>query len=154
MQHDWDKNLLALAKHVAGWSKDPSTKVGAVVVAKDDRRKIAHGYNGFPPGIEDTHDRLNHRPTKYRLVVHAERNALDNATFEVTDGTLYCTVHPCRECAKSIISRRIARVVTNPIPPVVPGTWTEEIPEARALLAEAGVEVTVLDPDERGEIPF
>ena len=141
----WDERFLELARHVAGWSKDPSTRVGAAVVAADDRRKIALGYNGFPPGIADAPERLADRKTKYDLMNHAEENALDNATFDVRGGTLYCTGHPCVRCARAIITRRIARVVTEPLPPIEPGRWTEEIPAARAMLAEAGVAVEVID---------
>ncbi len=76
---------------------------------------------------------------------HAEENALHNATFDVRGGTLYCTRHPCVRCARAIISRRIARVVTGPLPEIEPGRWTEEIPMARDMLAEASVEVVVID---------
>jgi deoxycytidylate deaminase len=48
----WDARFMALAEHVAGWSKDPSTKVGAVIVSPD-RRQLTTGYNGFPQGIAD-----------------------------------------------------------------------------------------------------
>ena len=47
----WDERFVRIAFEVATWSKDPGTKVGAVLVA--DRRIIASGYNGFPQGIED-----------------------------------------------------------------------------------------------------
>jgi dCMP deaminase len=117
--------------------------VGAVVVARDDRRKISLGYNGFPPNIADDH-RLENRAKKYSLTIHAERNALDNATFDVIGGTIYCTSHPCRDCAKSIASRRIARVVCPPLPPIEAGRWTEELPEAQEILWEAGIQVTFI----------
>jgi dCMP deaminase len=55
----WDKNFLQLAKTVSTFSKDPSTKVGAVIV-DDDNRVISIGYNGFPKGIKDD-NRLDNR---------------------------------------------------------------------------------------------
>lgn len=106
----WDHKLMGLALHIGGWSKDPSTQVGAVLRG-GDVRQIAIGYNGFPPGIADTAERLHDREVKYKLVQHAERNALDNCFFDAAGGTLYVTRHPCSDCAKSIVSRRIARVV-------------------------------------------
>jgi dCMP deaminase len=142
---NWDVRFLALARYVAQWSKDTSTRVGAVVVAADDRRKLAIAYNGFPPGVADTPERLADRPIKYALMNHAEENALDNATFDVRGGTLYCTIHPCVRCTRAILSRRVARVVTGPLPPVEPGRWTEEIPLAQQLLREAGVEVVICE---------
>lgn len=140
---DWDDRFICLAEHVATWSKDPSTRVGAVVVARDDRRKISHGYNGFPPGITDD-DRLATREVKYKITMHAERNALDNATFDVAGATIYCPLPPCLECAKSIMSRRLVRVVTRPHPTPEAGRWTAEIPEALALLSEARIEMVVI----------
>jgi len=136
---------MGLTRYVATASKDPSTQMGAVVVARDDRRKIAFGYNGLPPGLADTPERLSDRKTKYSLMQHAEANALDNATFNVLGATIYCTAHPCLRCALSIISRRVARVVCPPLPPIEPDRWTAEIPEAQRVLAEAGVRVDVVD---------
>ena len=53
---DWNKRFLDLAGHVAGWSKDPSTKVGAVIV-NDDKQVLGLGYNGFPRGVHDCEER-------------------------------------------------------------------------------------------------
>ena len=39
---DWNQRFMDLAKHVAGWSKDPSTQVGAVVV-NDKKQVISMG---------------------------------------------------------------------------------------------------------------
>lgn len=136
------RRYLGLAFHVAAWSKDPSTKVGCVVVGKN-RRQIAIGYNGFPEGIADTEERLNDRPTKYRLTQHAERNAVDNATFDLTGATLVTTLHPCVECAKSILSKGIATVVTTPAPIREP--WKQSAEWAAELFKEAGVEVVVIE---------
>lgn len=72
------------------WSKDPSSQVAAIAVG-DTPNQVAWGYNGFPPGIADTHERLTDRDTKYRLTRHAEPNALSNAWFPVR--TLYVTHH-------------------------------------------------------------
>ncbi len=45
----WDKRFLKLAREISTWSKDPSSKIGAVIV-NDERRILATGYNGFPRG--------------------------------------------------------------------------------------------------------
>jgi dCMP deaminase len=134
-----DRRGLALAAHVAGWSKDPTTKVGAVIVGKDPR-DLCVGYNGFPPGIADTPDRLMHRPTKHALTQHAERNALDNAHFDIRGATLYTTLAPCVNCAKSIVSKGISRVVCAEVPTHEP--WADEAERGKAILEEAGVVVT------------
>ena len=49
----WKKRFLKLSKEIAEWSKDPSTKVGALIIS-EDKNIISTGYNGFPRGIEDT----------------------------------------------------------------------------------------------------
>lgn len=107
----WDRRFMDLALHVAQWSKDPSTKVGAVIV-RPDRRIVSVGYNGFPTGVCDHEERYAERAVKYKFVSHAERNALDNVTQDVTGCTLYSTLQPCSECAKSIIQKGISEVVT------------------------------------------
>lgn len=141
-----DRRHMGLAFHVAGWSKDPSTKVGCVVVGTH-ARNIAFGYNGFPPGIADTEDRLSDREVKYRLTQHAERNALDNAVFDLTGGRLISTLFPCIECAKSIVSKGIRTVVTTStsIPSGSFGAASQSAEWAAELFKEAGVEVVVLE---------
>jgi dCMP deaminase len=108
---NWDIRFLDLASHVAFWSKDPSTKVGAVIANKD-HQVLSLGYNGFPRGVRDLKSRYEDRDTKLLFVAHAERNALDNAFTDVRGATLYSTLCPCNECAKSIIQRGIGRVIT------------------------------------------
>lgn len=108
----WNERFMCLAEHVAEWSKDPSTKVGAVIV-NDKKQVLAMGYNGFPRGVEDTPERYADRATKLNFVAHAERNALDNAFTSVEGATLYSTLYPCSDCAKGIIQRGIKTVVTS-----------------------------------------
>ena len=107
----WDQRFLDLAEHVALWSKDPRTKVGAVIV-DEKKRVVSVGYNGFPRGVDDDDARYEDRPTKHLFVAHAERNALDNAPLMVDGCTIYVPLLPCNECAKSIIQKGITKVVT------------------------------------------
>ena len=67
MSDKWDKRFLELAKHISGWSKDPSTKVGCIVVG-EDREIRSTGFNGFPRGIEDKQERLEDREQKLSLI--------------------------------------------------------------------------------------
>ena len=110
----WDLRFLELADHIAQWSKDPRTKVGAVIV-DEKKRVVSVGYNGFPRGVGDDDSRYVDRPTKHLFVAHAERNALDNAPLMVEGCTIYVPLLPCNECAKSIIQKGIIKVVTRPI---------------------------------------
>lgn len=107
----WSERFMALAEHVATWSKDPSTQVGCVIVDKQNR-VVSIGFNGFPRGVKDDVARYADRDTKLLFVAHAERNALDNAPLSVDGCTLYTPLFPCNECAKSIIQKGISKVVS------------------------------------------
>ena len=113
----WDERFMKLAREISTWSKDPSSKIGAVIV-NDERRILATGYNGFPRGIADTEERLNDREQKYPRIVHGEMNALMNALYSgvsVKDATIYVWGLPvCSECTKSVIQSGIKRVVITP----------------------------------------
>ena len=107
----WDNRFLELAEMVSSWSKDPSTKVGAVIT--DGKHVVSVGFNGFPPNCEDKEEWLNDRPTKYKLVIHAEVNAIANANRSLRGTTLYSfPLCPCGECAKHIAVSGISRVVS------------------------------------------
>lgn len=110
----WDLRFLDMAKLVAGWSKDPRTKVGCVIV-RQDKTIASVGFNGLPRGIEDLPGRLYDRDTKHKLILHAEENALAFHR-QGSDGgslTLYTwPVPPCSQCACRIIQAGICRVVS------------------------------------------
>jgi len=103
-------------------SKDPSTKVGAIVVNNDNDRIIGSGYNGFPNGIKDsdlpwTKDSSKFEETKYAYVVHAEANCLVNANSNNLQGhTMYVTLFPCSSCTKLIIQKGIKKIVFLKLP--------------------------------------
>jgi dCMP deaminase len=144
---DWDRRFLDLCEHIATWSKDPSTKLGSVIV-DDKKRIVSVGYNGFPRGVFDYEERYNDRPTKHLFVAHAERNALDNSPMIVENCTLYVPLMPCSECAKSIIQRGITRVVTY-----IPEREGKEFnwPFTQTMFSEAGVELSLLARLEKQE---
>ena len=137
---DWNQRFMDLAHHVADWSKDPSTKVGAVIV-NDNKQVLGLGYNGFPRGVYDCPERYNNRSIKLLFVAHAERNALDNAT-SVEGATLYSTLFPCTECTKGIIQRGIKRVITTA--PSDDKARLFHLGTSKVMLDEAGVEVILL----------
>jgi dCMP deaminase len=138
---DWDKRFLELADHVAQWSKDPRTKVGAVIV-DEKKRVVSVGYNGFPRGVDDDDARYEDRQTKHLFVAHAERNALDNAPLMVDGCTLYVPLVPCNECAKSIIQKGIQRVVSY-VPDRDGAGFNWHI--TTTMFIEAGVELFLID---------
>lgn len=133
---------MGLARTISERSKDPSTKVGAVVV--DERQVIAAtGYNGFPRGIQDLPERWENRETKLTYVVHAEVNALLNASKSLVGCILY--VYPlfsCSNCAKAVIQAGIKRIVAH-----APDLERQECKYDAAIqmYKEAGVEICLID---------
>jgi dCMP deaminase len=150
MSERWDNHFLQSAFDEARMSKDPSTRVGAVIVGPD-REKRATGFNGFPRGVVDSLDRLNNREVKLRLTVHAEMNAVLNAArtgTSVKGCTLYLVATddsqmiwggaPCTRCAVELIQAGIAEIVSIPFKNV-PSRWADDVAFAETVLKEAGV---------------
>jgi dCMP deaminase len=142
----WHGRFLDLATLVGSWSKDPSMKVGAVIVAPD-RSVLGTGYNGFPRGVVDRKEWLDHRPTKYMTIVHAELNAIlaANAVLRGSEATLYCSAgFPCPDCMKHIIQAGIRRVVFPPqfvrsVDTAQAIDWDERSAHSAAMAEDAGV---------------
>lgn len=142
----WDRRFLALAHHVSGWSKDPSTKVGAVIV-RPNRTIVSLGYNGFPRGTEDYHQLLDDRDTKLKRTVHAEVNAILTAQESLNGCVLYVTpLHPCATCAGIIIQSGIKRVVAK-FAKAPKTEWAEDMKAATRMFKEAGVDVYFVTPE-------
>ena len=141
----WDIRYLNLAKEVSTWSKDPSSKIGAVAVGSKGQ-VLAQGYNGFPRGISDGEIRYTDKQTKYKYVVHAEQNVIYNATYNgvsLDGATLYVYGLPvCSDCAKGIIQVGIKRVV---IPAAnYPEKWVQSFESTVDMFAEVGIDVEIL----------
>lgn len=146
MNDKWDQRYLKLAYEVAQWSKDPSSKIGAVTVGAKGQ-VLSQGFNGFPRGIADLDTRLNNRETKYKFVVHAEMNAIYNATYNgvsLDGSTLYVYGLPiCSECAKGVIQVGIKRVVMPQ--QEMPEKWRDSWLTSMNFFSEAGVEFDFID---------
>ena len=143
----WYLRYLGLAKEVATWSKDPNTQVGAVVVGSKGQI-LSQGYNGFPRGISDSNKRLNDRDIKLSLIVHAEMNAIYNATYSgvsLDGSTIFIHGLPaCSECAKGIIQVGIKRVVVSKECIESRPHWNDSWNKSKAMFAEAGVAIFVV----------
>ena len=124
MSAKWDQRFLKLAEHISGWSKDPSTKVGCVVVG-EDREIRSTGFNGFPRGIADDTARLEDREQKYPLICHAEENAIMHAArtgISLKSCVAYVTWPPCTRCARSLIQAGVSEIV-YPREVEIPERW-------------------------------
>lgn len=142
MSGKWDTRFLTLAEHVAQWSKDPSTKTGAVIVDSNNRI-ISIGYNGFPRGVKDLPERLENRETKYKIIVHAEQNAVLFANGPLVGCRIYIWPFlPCARCAAIVIQAGISEVVA---PPSDNPRWNDDFDLASILFSEAGVKVRIIE---------
>ena len=137
----YNMRYIDIAKAISQWSKDPSSKIGAVAVGEKGQI-LAQGYNGFPRGIADTPERYNDRDTKYKFVVHAEMNVIYNASYNGVslDGAdLYIYGLPtCSECPKGIVQVGIKRVIMPNVR--YPEFWMKNWKESKKIYDEAGVE--------------
>lgn len=144
----WDEYFLTLVDAVGTRATCDRGRSGCVVVR--DRRIVATGYVGSPPGLPHC-DELGHQ---FRQVIdedgelrqhcvrtiHAEQNAICQAArygLPLAGATLYCTMEPCRTCAMLIISVGIKTVVCR--------RRYHAGQDTRELFAAAGVELRVLE---------
>lgn len=145
MDFKWQIRFMRLAKEISTWSKDPSSKIGAVIV-NNNKRVLATGYNGFPKSVADDY-RLNEREKKYPLVIHAEMNTLLNALnngVPVKGSTIFVYGLPvCSECAKNIAQSGISNVVI--MGPDAESKWYDQWQNKTIpLFQECGIDVWIL----------
>ena len=142
----WDDYFMGVALLAAQRSKDPSTQVGACIV-DEHNRILSTGYNGFPQGCSDDEYPWNRDEskgeTKYQFVVHAELNAILNASGKSLLGSkVYVALFPCHECAKAIIQSGVKEVV------YLSDKYhnTSSTMASRRMLCDAGVKLTEFKP--------
>ncbi|MEE9454284.1 MAG: deaminase [Paracoccaceae bacterium] len=136
---DWNKRFLDLAQLVSTWSKDPSTKVGCVIVSPE-RVILGIGFNGFPRGVEDTNERLGDRDTKYLMVQHAETNAIQNSQGNLRRATAYVTHAPCANCCGALIQAGIIKVISLPTPDGLRERLKNSYAASEVMMKEANIE--------------
>ena len=138
----WDARFIELARHISGWSKDPSTKVGCVIIG-EDREIRSTGFNGCPRGIADNLERLEDREQKYPLICHAEENAIMHAArigVSLKGCVAYVTWPPCTGCSRSLIQAGIVEVV-YPADIEIPERWENDFAMSVAMMEAAGITV-------------
>lgn len=140
-QNRWDFRFLALAREIASWSKDPSTKTGAVIVAPD-RRIVSLGYNGFPRKMEDCDEWYDNRDEKYSRTVHCEMNAAIAAKEPLNGHTLYTwPFMSCDRCFVHMIQYGITRFVAPTASADKLERWGNAFNKVRSYAKEMDVEL-------------
>jgi dCMP deaminase len=153
---DWDRYFLEICRVVAKRSKDPNTKLGALIVGPAHEIRST-GYNSLPRSISDTVPERLQRPTKYLWIEHAERNAIYNAARMGTplEGcTIYSELAPCMDCARAIVQAGIREVILDAerVRKYSSEHYNPHFKMTEELFREAGVKMRVVDiglPEER-----
>lgn len=140
---DWTKRFIDMADLVASWSKDPSTRVGAVIV-RPDKTVASVGFNGFPAGMDDSPAAYADREFKLKHIVHAEFNALDHLSASPSGCDIYITHPPCRRCAEDLVVARISRVFFRKPDAALLSRWN--IQDSLDYLDKYGIEYHSYDP--------
>ena len=142
----WHRYFMTMAYLVATKSKDPSTKVGAVIIGPDQEIRSS-GYNGLPRGLEDTLNRYS-KPLKYQLINHAEENAILHCS-RVGISSKGCKIYvpwiPCSLCAKSIIQAGIIEVIYHKEWPgnyCTKSDWQQSIELSKEMFLETNIKLT------------
>lgn len=139
LNNRWDEFFFSLCKTNAGMSKDPSTKVGSVIV-RPDRTVVSMGWNGFPKRSKDSENLYSDREIKYQRIIHAEMNAIIHAREPLHGCTLYSwPLGPCERCMPHIIQAGIIRVVSPE--PSLTRPWGHSQVIAADMAEEAGVQI-------------
>ena len=148
----WDELFILQAALIAQKSKDPSTKVGCVIVS-DDNAILSMGFNGFPRGVEEYDTERWQRPEKYNWIEHAERNAIYNAArhgIKLEGARVYLNWEPkpCADCTRALIQVGVKEIVgPNRKFKGVGAGKHYSIEHADQMLYEAGVKVRYVNFD-------
>lgn len=139
----WHKRFLDLARLISTWSKDPSTKCGAVITR--DRFIVSVGYNGFPQGCDDSDELYTNKNRKYERVIHAEMNAILSAQQSLVGCNIYIyPVPPCARCATAIIQTGIKEIYTLEPNRSFVDRWFKSLYEGQFMCREAGVSLNYI----------
>lgn len=139
------KYLELTEKIAQDFSKDPSTKVGALMIDKEDSRPISFGYNGMLRGLNDDKPERNERPEKYFWYEHAERNAIYNKAQDILEGAMmFSSQFPNMDSARAISSSGIKTLVIQKLPEKNDKNFNH-LERVLSLFQETGVTLEVLN---------
>jgi dCMP deaminase len=137
----WQARFIKLAEEISTWSKDLSSRVGAVIV-RPDRTICSVGFNGFPRGVEDSQSAIANRDTKLLRTIHAELNAILSAKESLIGYSIFVwPFQPCSQCAAAIIQAGIADVYCPFNDHLANERWSESFKAALQMFDEAEVRV-------------
>ena len=134
--------FMPIAWSFASMSRDPSTKVGALLLG-GRYEVLASGWNGAPRGCNaDKDERYSDRNQKLWWATHAEANAVANAAMAGTSthGAVLVVTHPpCITCAKLAVQAGVAMVICNGPDAGFALRWASDLELTKRLFKEVGV---------------
>lgn len=141
----WDFTFLDLAKEMSKRSKDPSTKVGAVIV-RPNKTIASMGFNGFPQDMPDNNELYSNRDEKLSRIIHAEMNALIFAHESVYGHTLYTyPMIPCSRCFVHVAQAGIKRIVAPHVFGETLERWKDSMNETFRYAMECSVRIDLIN---------
>jgi dCMP deaminase len=142
---DWDSFYIGLAQYMSTASKDPSTKVGAVIV-RPDKSVCSVGFNGFPKTMPDDPEIYANREEKYSRIIHGEINALAFAREPVKGYTLYTVPFmPCDRCFVQMAQVGIVRYVFPKATPEQLTRWGAAFDKVLKYAKEMNLEMVEIE---------
>lgn len=143
----WDRRFMRLAREIASWSKDPSTGTGCVLV-NEARHVVSLGYNGFPSRFPDLHSTLENREQRLAYTIHAEVNAVLQATGRTKGTTAYVYPWPpCVDCAKVLSQAWVKRVVALEATPEQEERWGDSFRRMEIMFRESRIVFETVTPE-------
>ena len=143
---NWNEYFREIAHTVKSKSKDKYTKIGAVIVGKDNEI-ISTGYNSFPRGIDDEREERQERPEKYYWFSHAETNAIVNAArigVSTKGSKMYLTCGvPCSDCMRNIINSGIEEIWIERSGGAMGKKWEESGERSLKMAEEKGLKINL-----------
>lgn len=139
------RELLKDAYKLAALSPDPSTQIGAFLVAYDGQvETLTRSYNN-PTMNWKMKDSDWERPRKYDLMCHAERGALDKAAvFGIctSASTMVATWAACADCARGIVACGVKTLVRHKSLGVTATTgWEDSVNIGDQIMLAGGVQL-------------
>ncbi len=145
---NWEEYFINIAEQVKLKSKDNNTKIGVVLVGKNNEI-VSTGYNSFARGINDDVAERQDKPEKYFWFEHAERNCIYNAArigVSTLGTTMYMTCGiSCADCARAIISAGVEKIVLRSGKGAMSPKWQESAERSNQMFKEAGIIVELFD---------
>lgn len=137
--------MLETAERFSNFSKDPSTKVGAVI-CDYNFRILSAGYNGFPLKYPDDYSNIT-KEEKHLISIHSEVNAILNAAkngVNLSNSTIFVSEHPCANCTAAIVNAGITRIVLREKTNLSLSTWGKSLEMSQKIIEECKIELVKL----------